>query len=343
MIVTILAISVTGQACIFSSGRSGPAGVWKTDNGGDEWNRINLVSLSASRKPAPLLDSVNVRSIALAPDRTDILYASTPSGVFASDSGGQIWHHVLKEVDVHEAVAAESDSEVIYAAGTFENRGVVYKSSNRGRDWERVYISPDDDLAQSIAVHPRDFNRILVGFGSGVLVGSTNGGQSWSLVSTFGSRVVQIRFHPTDNSRIILLTREDGLFFSNDGGTNFRNSGGRLGEDFRDPNSFSSFDFSRERPDIIFLTTNVGLFRSTNGGATWRSVRLPVDPRNASTLGIEVAQAGNLLYVSIDTVIYKSLDSGITFNISKLGTNRLIKVLEAIPSNPEIVYAGLIK
>ena len=75
-------------------------------------------------------------------------------------------------------------------------------------------------------------------------------------------------------------------------------------------------------------------------GGVWR---LPVDPSNALTIAVEVAQNGELLYVTVDTVVYRSLDGGATFNTEKLPTNRLIRAIVTNQANPDIVYLGLIE
>ena len=344
VIVAILAISLTGQACLFGSGRSGPAGVWKSTDGSATWNKINLVSSGGKKKPAAILDTTDIRAIVIAPDRSDILYLATPAGVYATDSGGQLWFQVLQNVDVRDVAVSKSDPEIIYAVGNVAGRGVVYKSANRGREWQQTYIEATENPGVSIAIDPKDEKRALAGFASGLIVGTANGGQTWALVKNLDTQIQQIQFHPFDSRRLFVLARSRGLFVSDNGGVDMRLISTPVqGLQNNSSEIFINFDVLPVRPDTIYMTTDAGLFRTVNRGVTWSAVRLPVNPENAVTIGVEVAGDGRLLYVSIDTVIYKSLDGGTTFNIFKLPTNRLIRRIVVLSNNSDIVYAGLIQ
>ncbi|OGE84923.1 MAG: hypothetical protein A3J48_00330 [Candidatus Doudnabacteria bacterium RIFCSPHIGHO2_02_FULL_46_11] len=346
VIVSILAVALTGQSCAISGGGSGPRGVWKSEDRAQTWSKINLVDTGQSR-PSPALDNIDVRSLLISPDTDNLVYASTPLGVFGSDSGGRIWYHILENLSIRETVAAQADPQILYAAGSeTSGRGVVYKSNNRGKDWERKYIEADLNEAASIAVNPRDAQHVLVGLNSGAMIVTFNGGESWNLVRTFLGRIQQIRFHSTDPRRIYLLVRGLGMFASSNGGQSFDPSPRILIEDgdttYR-PRIYLSFDFAPSHPDVMYLTSDSGVFKTLNGGTTWRALRLPVDPSNALTIAVEVAQNGELLYVTVDTVVYRSLDGGATFNTEKLPTNRLIRAIVTNQANPDIVYLGLIE
>src|SRR3989338_684782 len=142
VIISILALGLTAQACE----TSGPKGVWKSIDGGQTWGRVNLVTVSGKR-PSAILDNLDIRQITGAPDLENLLYASTPVGAFATDNGAEVWHQVLPGINVQEVATARSDPATVYAVGSIQNRGVVYKTVNRGKDWERKYIESAENVA----------------------------------------------------------------------------------------------------------------------------------------------------------------------------------------------------
>lgn len=346
--LTILSVGLTAQSC----GGTGPKGVWKSVNGGQTWAKINAVTEN-NKKPKPILDDISVNSLAIAPDNSKIIYASTAKGVFASDNGGEFWYHVLPGVNAMAAEVSGADTSIVYAAGNINGRGVVYKSSDKGRTWQQKYIEAGENPASALSVNQNDSNEVLVGFASGLLLTTRNGGESWSSIRSFPSRVQRVSFSPRDPRVIMIVLKNQGLMISRDGGNSFNEALGNLrysnvfgqiykSRDFSEPNLFYNFDFPENSPETGYLTTNTGLFKTINSGVTWSYLRLPVDPSHARAVAVDVSRDGNTFYVSIDTVVYRSLDGGKTFTPVKIPTERLIQAVVLSPVNFDTVYAGLI-
>ena len=344
-------------------GGSGPRGVWRSLDGGINWEKINLVSSGNTSKQArasAVLDGVAIREITTAPDRNDVLYLTTSSGIYGSDNGGQVWHHILPNVDVYSVKVANSDPNVLYVAGNSGGRGAVWKSLNRGVAWEQKYVGSNSDTITAVAVNPYDANDVWVGFNSGVLLNSRDGGAAWASVRNFDTAVNKLEFRPNDPRSFFMLLRDRGLFLTRDRANSFTEITTALGqsggfnvassiaqadtiirEDFRYPSRFLDFSTSPSNLSVIYMTTDTGLFATSNLGTSWRYVRLPVDPAKAQTVAVRPAAGDRVVYVSIDTIVFKSIDSGRTFSTVRLPTNRLIGVLSTIPADPDIVYAGM--
>lgn len=96
-------------------------GVFKTTDRGNSWMAVGRASLPTN---------VRVQSLAINPERPDVIYAGTDGGVFRSDDGGVNWSAVneglVPGVDIKHLVVDPTNPSMIYAgssgAGVF--RGI---------------------------------------------------------------------------------------------------------------------------------------------------------------------------------------------------------------------------
>lgn len=208
------------------------AGVFKTTDGGINWNTN--------------IGSTGFIDMEYKPGDYSVLYGSTSGGkIYRSDNGGASWTQVLSiSAGRIELAVTPHDPTVVYAIAGASNNGLygIYKSEDSGQNFTQVFdgtqsgnnllgwYSGDDSGGQawydlSIAVSPVNADLILVG---GVNTWqSTDGGQSWNLVSHwyggFGAQAVHADKH-------MLKYRSNGdLFECNDGGLYISSSDGSTG------------------------------------------------------------------------------------------------------------------
>ncbi|MFC1500386.1 WD40/YVTN/BNR-like repeat-containing protein, partial [Candidatus Zixiibacteriota bacterium] len=144
-------------------------GVWKTVNAGITWEPIFDDQPNAS-----------IGDIGLSRSNPDILYVGTGeannrnsspwgAGIFKSVDGGENWDYVgLKETQhIARIVVHPTDPDVAYVAamgrlwGTSEERG-VYKTTNGGRRWERIFYLDERTGATDLAMDPVDTDILYV-------------------------------------------------------------------------------------------------------------------------------------------------------------------------------------
>lgn len=244
-------------------------GVWQSADGGSSWRSVNQG-----------LTQPNVLSLAISPNyRNDhTLFASTlGGGVFKSESGGASWLQVsgtqIGDDVVALVVSPNYANDHFVAAATNVRHKVAYVSHDGGLHWR----SPDQDIndweSVGIAISP-DFpnDNTLFAFHSNSIVRSTNGGQTWQVLTETISVISGLTVSPaysTDRTVFVLGNCGDvGLCRSSDRGEHWERIGG-------DPN----WDALRlalaptyPTEPTLFVVDNLGVFRSSDEGVNWTKV-----------------------------------------------------------------------
>jgi uncharacterized repeat protein (TIGR01451 family) len=129
------------------------SGVFKTTNGGGNWNPTNLVQ-------------TNVKTLAIDPSATSTLYAGTDNGVLKSTDGGNNWNGInsgLTNRVVNVLEISPMDSLTIYA-GTGNG---VFKSTDGGSTWSSTNSGLAGAWINALAIDPVTPATLYSGSSSG--------------------------------------------------------------------------------------------------------------------------------------------------------------------------------
>ncbi len=196
--VTDIAVPNGTPFTYFVSTASG--GVWKTTNEGTTWTPIFEEAPSGSTGTIAISSS-GPETIWVGLGEANIFRSSMAgTGVYRSDDGGETWQHkgLADTGHIARIVIDPKDPNVVYVAASGheyrnnEDRG-VYKSTDNGETWNKVFYIADDIGAIDLVMASDDsqilyaamWNRIrkpwsdpLPGPGDGIFK-SKNGGATW--------------------------------------------------------------------------------------------------------------------------------------------------------------------
>lgn len=268
-------------------------GVYKTTNGGDKWEHLGLEKTE------------HISKIIINPENNDEVYVAAlgdvwapneDRGVFKTTDGGNSWTKILfinETTGCADLAIDPSNPDILYAgmwdfqrkAYTFRSGGPgsgLYRTSNAGKDWEKVDIASDLGELGRIAiafspVNPKIIYALIESKKTG-LYRSTDSGKTWELRTT--AQVVADRpFYfsniipdPIDTNRIY----KPGFFMvvSDDGGFSFGSpfiEGGNIHGDLHD------LWINPKNNSHMYLGTDGGLYISYDKGSTWvHAQNLPV-------------------------------------------------------------------
>jgi len=170
-------------------------GIWKTSNGGNHWSPVD-----------DFLPSLNVTSLAMDPNNSNIMYAATGegfgngwpdvpgAGIFKSVDGGNTWSQLASTNNnnfswVTRLAHHPSQSGVLLAAtrrGSLNNwNGRVYRSTDGGESWQVVLASTG--ISYDVKYHKTNPSIVFVGSSLGLWRSTSNGDSATWVVESTGA------------------------------------------------------------------------------------------------------------------------------------------------------------
>lgn len=192
-------------------------GAYHTKDGGREWNE----------RMAGMKEVHIVVSVAINHKEPRVLYAGTTGGIYRSDDGAASWkkinHGLIPDSELMAAMALGVNAialdpvnpDIVYAGTT---KG-LFRTANRGEQWERIGQAISDPFVSSIAIHPTAPARLYVG-GPGGIWTSADSGKSWQVINTgLATRNIRALAMSRRDPRVLYAgTNGSGLYHSTNGG-----------------------------------------------------------------------------------------------------------------------------
>src|SRR6266436_4612081 len=294
---------VASQPMVFYFGGTG-GGVWKTTDGGINWEPITDGSVFGTG---------SVGAIGLSDSDTNTIYVgmgespirgnvSHGDGVYKSTDGGKTWKHIgledtrqISRIRVHP-----KNPDIVYVAAQGhvwapnEQRG-VFRSKDGGKTWQKVLYRSDKAGACDLILDPTNANILYAAFwevyrkpwtlesggaGSGIFK-STDGGDSWTEITrnpglpkgTIG--IVGITASPATPDRLwaIVEAEDGGVFRSENGGKTWT----KVNEERRLRQRawyYSRIYADPKSADTVYVL-NTGFYKSNDAGKTFTSMPVP--------------------------------------------------------------------
>lgn len=268
-------------------------GIYKTNDGGDNWKKMGLENTE------------RIARIAIHPENSEIIWVAAlghlwnsneERGVFRTSDGGETWEKVLyvdENTGCSDIAVDPENPDILYAGmwdfrrkpWTFRSGGPgsgLYKSTDGGSTWTRLTSDlPTGELGRiAVTVSPVTPNLVyaLVESEESALYRSFDKGKSWEKMNTtipIQERPFYFSYiaaDPVDTNRIYKPSFD--LNVSDNGGKNFRIAyiaGGSVHSDLH------AFWVGKKDNNLLYLGTDGGVYISHDKGSSWNPLRnLPV-------------------------------------------------------------------
>ena len=339
---------------LFSVG--GERGIYRSYNGGMDWEQVLFVN-----------DSTSGVDLVQHPEDPEILYAAMwerkrglnsrnsfgdGSGIWKSIDGGDTWEELTNGIPTGNNVGrigltiAKSNPDVLYAVYDMPNTEVnVYKTNDGGDTWNQTNDNTLDGMNSSfgwyfgqIRVDPVNENRVYV---LGVdMYRSDNGGNSWNhIAGYFNFNEIHV-----DHHAMFIDENTGRIFEGNDGGLYISDN---YGEDWQKLNKLGITQFydieidylmphrlyggTQDNNTVRTLTGATGSWQAILGGDGFYSL---VDYTNNDNIYAESQNGG----------LHKSTDGGWDFDYiaGQMDNDRINWSAPLImhPEDPDILYFG---
>jgi len=218
-------------------------GLFSRSAGGGEWQAVTR----------GLPDAVEVRTIAVHPRDSNVIYVGTQDGPYRSTDGGDRWEKLGfpdRNTVIWTMAVHPTRPNVVYAGAA---PVALYRSEDGGDNWKRVTsaVSPAhceregfDTRTIRITVDPSAPDDIYLALEVSGVILSRDAGETWS-----------------DKSASLFKLAEQPHLKSSVGGRHCGDCEGMLDS--------HALAISPAAPGTPFLAVRMGLFRSDDRGATW--------------------------------------------------------------------------
>jgi photosystem II stability/assembly factor-like uncharacterized protein len=354
--IIILSISLIILAgCSNSGSGNSIGGVMRSDDSGKTFSPKSEIDEKTS------LENVNVLSIAPSPISSNIVYVGTAkSGLFLSENSGDVWQPLdFPVVSIRNIVINPQNTQNMYVSGMEQSRGTIFRSDNAGEEFRKIYLEPQDGTdITALTLHPHNANTIYAGTSGGVVIRSSDGGQTWRNLFDIkdagyssSAAILNISFDAGDDRTIYVLADNNTVYKSRNGGQTFIDLKDlELKEKLDDENEIKE-DFSGTlyslavNPAIsgnLLVGTDDGIYQSVDYGYSWRAVNTiaSTDGIPIYALAINPHNTNQIVYAAAKAV-YTSMGS--SWAITDTTSNRTVSVIQHSLTQSNVVYLGLMK
>lgn len=186
-------------------------GVFRTENGGDDWMLVNEgVEQAAQSDEYPDIGFC-VHGLVAHPDDPDLIWRQDHMGVYRTRNGGDSWEHIENGLPARFgfAIARDPVSGRLFTApleadefrSPVGGRFAVYHSDDDGDTWREAEGSarPGWDLVLRDAISVDGLGGVYIGSSAGSVSWSTDSGDTWATLDTVFPRVLSIHAFDDDD------------------------------------------------------------------------------------------------------------------------------------------------
>ncbi|HEY0512479.1 MAG TPA: hypothetical protein VGH73_11275 [Thermoanaerobaculia bacterium] len=314
-VAEILALAVGGDGAVFASnlGFDGESRLWRSADGGVTWS---LVATAVTDE---------IRPVVVDPTDPGRVYYASGATVYKSVDGGVHWTAAGQVAGLSNATLVRALAVVPTAPSTlylalFED-SEIFRSDDGAATWRRVGTLPGGSgTAPSLALDPRDPDRLYLASDFAGIFTSLDGGRTWR--STSAGLPLSIFALPPSLALAVAPSQPDTLYAGTSGwGVARSTSGGARWRTGVEPGLNAGYvallKFHPSRPQTVYVALDGPgdrSFRSTDGGASWQPFAREISLAGLSDLAFDPADP-DTLYAANQRALWKSTDGGGTWSV----------------------------
>ncbi|RDU37650.1 hypothetical protein DRW41_07355 [Neobacillus piezotolerans] len=146
------------------------AGIYKSANGGEDWELLNSTGLPQ--------DLHTIYSIVSMPDNENVLLAGSDSGILRSEDGGVTWGLYDQSRLITAFGVLPDTKELISYSITNQGAGIM-TSSDKGQTWTDKGFDLGQDAVAYFGINPKDSTKIAISTFENSVFYTDNGGGNW--------------------------------------------------------------------------------------------------------------------------------------------------------------------
>lgn len=286
--------------------------------------------------------------------------ATEGKGIVRSENQGESWQAVwgeekLLERSVVRSFAQQSADTWILALDA-DNRGRIWKTDDRGKTFRETYSAAKDKVfITRIAVPRQDTKIVLAGLSDGLLIGSSDSGETWTSLNQFQGAVSELIIAPSDPSVVFVSIDRVGALVSRDRGATWEEPG-QKGLNFSIDNpiggqgNLQMFQGSRliysiaihpnDANRILFASTS-GLLVTSDGGTIWSQLPIPLRPESLPLRSVLYDPISpDTIYVTGGDGFYTSFDRGENWRVTRFTIRPKLTRIGVSASDRNIILVG---
>jgi len=316
-------------------------GVWKSSNAGASYKSVfdkycqSIGALAIDqKKPGTVYVGTGESNM-----RNSV---SIGNGMYKTTDNGDNWKKIGLDSTEHIAriIIHPENSDVIFVAvpgalwSNSTHRG-IYKSTNAGASWEKIFYIDDKTGCAELLMDPKNPNTMYAsmwqfrrqpfsfnsgGTGSG-LYKSTDGGKTWKEIKNglpekpFGR--IAMNLAPSDPNQMVAIveSKKTGLYISSDGGETWKNQSATMNTCAR-PFYFSTIAIDPKDPKRVYRPAFQFAY-SSDGGYSFTEASYDGGWVHSDMHAIWINPFNtNIIYVGTDGGMYMSVDKGVTWQFN---------------------------
>jgi len=323
--------------------------IWKSEDGGQTFKVKSTVDQTRS------IDKAEILSITFHPTTPKtVILGTVADGVFKTDNGGETWNPIpFPPQRIYSFILDRRNPDNrMFVSGVVNTRGKIFRTDDAGANWTEVYTEPGSNtLIASLAQDPWNSDIIYAGTSAGVILKSLDAGATWKNMggkSEYGI-VTDIVFDAKAHNSVSFLSFQNKMYHSPDGGNTWIDWS-TVKRDTKpgdpppvDPGQILSLVADPSRSGVLYVgTSSSGIFRSQNDGKDWTRLNIIESAGKfpIRSIAVDPKNSDHIVFVAGKS-FYRSLDSGATWSVTALNSDRAASVVAYDPFDSQFLFIGL--